>query len=339
MQRLKISLVHGGILSQKCSVVFMKHIEAMLSRPEKAIDEKMKGRLSSLYEKREMENDIKIETTNEFPFPYLYIINFHHNDLPFSYSSVDAYARRIVGFAVEDESITKAATTIHGPGAGLDASEALETMLVALADELHFRGHLGNLEQVLFIEREREIFDRVQERIKYLDSDKGIISIEGNNIFLQPVASARTPVAREKRVEQLSLNSLFIAMPFKAEFDNIYYYGIKKPIEDLGRKCERLDQEQFVGDIIERLKQRISAAELVIADITGNNPNVFYEIGYAEGIKKRVVLISQEKELPFDLRTQRQISYAPEKLRSLETQLKDLLSELLKNSQDTTQAH
>jgi hypothetical protein len=335
MQRLKISLINGGILKQQCSVVFMKHIEGILSRPEKAIDEKMNGELESIYQEREQEDDIKIETKDQFPFPYLHIINFHQGDLPFSYSSVDSYARRIVGFARRDESITKAATTIHGPGAGLDASEALETMLLALADELHSMGQLGELQEVAFVERERAIFDRVQERIKYLASDKGLVSIEGNNIFLKPVASARTPGAREKRVERLTLDSLFIAMPFKGEFDNVYYYGIKKPVEDLGRKCERLDQEKFAGDIIERIKQRIAAAELVIADITGNNPNVFYEIGYAEGIKKKVVLISQEKELPFDLRTQRQISYHPQSLYPLECQLKDLLRELLKSGPDT----
>jgi hypothetical protein len=68
-----------------------------------------------------------------------------------------------------------------------------------------------------------------------------------------------------------------------------------------------------------------------MADITGNNPNVFYEAGYAAGIGKEIVLISQKQEIPFDLRTERQITYDPQDIYSLVNQLGELLSAILAN--------
>ena len=295
----------------------MKHIEGYLSRPEIAADKKMGGQLTALYEQREKEDHIEIDTRDQFPFPSLQIILFHKDDLPFSYSSVVTYIQRIVDIAARDKRLTKVATTVHGPGAGLDASEAMETMLVAIANKLRADDWPTNLEEVIFVEKQKEIFDRLQQRLIYLSKEKGLILIKGDEML---VNSATVPSS-----DHLSLKPFFIAMPYKEDFDNVYYYGIKKPIEDIGRQCERVDQEKFVGDIVERIKTRIKESELIIADITGNNPNVFYEVGYAQGIGKKVVLISQEKEAPFDLRTQRQIIYQPHKIFALETQLKELL--------------
>ena len=133
----------------------------------------------------------------------------------------------------------------------------------------------------------------------------------------------------EQRVNRLALKHLFVAMPFATEFDNAFYFGIKQPVERRLRKCERVDQEVFTGDIVERLKNRISSCDLVIADITGNNPNVLYELGYADGLGKPVIVISQEQETVFDLKTRRQIRYRPLDIRSLAEVLDKELSELL----------
>ncbi len=88
MKNLKISLRHEDVTSTECSILFIKHIEGSLSMPENSIDKKLNGALSSLYQEHEQEDWKLLKCDNNAPFKYIYTINFHGNDLPFSYSSV-----------------------------------------------------------------------------------------------------------------------------------------------------------------------------------------------------------------------------------------------------------
>ena len=121
----------------------------------------------------------------------------------------------------------------------------------------------------------------------------------------------------------------FVAMPFEREFDDIYYFGIKGPVEEHGRKCERIDQDHFTGDIVTRIEQRISACGFFIGDITRQNANVLIEVGYAKALQKPIILLSQDKNTPFDLQTQKQIRYKPHAIFKLASDLNTLLDELL----------
>jgi hypothetical protein len=59
------------------------------------------------------------------------------------------------------------------------------------------------------------------------------------------------------------------------------------------------------GHIIQDILCKIGEAEIIIADLTGRNPNVFYELGIAQMVKnvKQVILLSQDAEsIPFDVR-------------------------------------
>ena len=102
----------------------------------------------------------------------------------------------------------------------------------------------------------------------------------------------------------------FVAMPFSEEMEDVFYYGIQNPVRQLGYVCERVDQEAFTGDILDQVKMRIENAEIVIADLTGSNPNVYLEVGYAWGKGRRTVLVANKKdELKFDVRGQRCLKY------------------------------
>jgi hypothetical protein len=102
----------------------------------------------------------------------------------------------------------------------------------------------------------------------------------------------------------------FVLMPFDSSFEDIYRYGIKQPIERLGVRCERVDEIQYVGGVLEQVFKCIDRARFVVADMTGRNPNVFYEVGYCHAIKKDVILCTQSVEdLPFDLRGYNHIVY------------------------------
>ena len=73
----------------------------------------------------------------------------------------------------------------------------------------------------------------------------------------------------------------FVLMPFEAGFDDIYKLGIQATAKDCGIVAERVDEQSFSETILERIYRQIGSADFIIADMTGRNPNVFYEVGYA----------------------------------------------------------
>jgi hypothetical protein len=92
-------------------------------------------------------------------------------------------------------------------------------------------------------------------------------------------------------------------MPFESEFDDIYQLGIKQSCLDAGAYCERVDEQLFNESILERIFNQISKADIIIADMTNRNPNVFYEVGYAHALGKTTILLTQKAEdIPFDLK-------------------------------------
>jgi nucleoside 2-deoxyribosyltransferase len=103
----------------------------------------------------------------------------------------------------------------------------------------------------------------------------------------------------------------FVLMPFDAAFDDIYKFGIKETAEKLGIRAERVDEQIFHKEnILERIYSQIDAADFIIADLTGRNPNVFYETGYAHAKGKLCLLLtSKADDIPFDLKHHRHIIY------------------------------
>jgi hypothetical protein len=120
-------------------------------------------------------------------------------------------------------------------------------------------------------------------------------------------------------------------MPFADEYADRFHYGIMGAANSAGFLCERADLASFTGDVIAWVKERIGSAALVIADLTGANPNVYLEVGYAWGRGVDTVLIAAEgSELKFDVRTQRCLLFR--NIRHLEELLATELKTLKLNS-------
>jgi len=101
----------------------------------------------------------------------------------------------------------------------------------------------------------------------------------------------------------------FVLMPFKPDFDEIYE-DIKDAVEKSDLECQRADDIFHNNTIIDFIKQKITSSLFCIADLTEKNPNVFYEVGLAHAMDKKVILITQNKEdVPFDLQHIQYIMY------------------------------
>lgn len=118
---------------------------------------------------------------------------------------------------------------------------------------------------------------------------------------------------------------VFVLMPFEESFDDIYNFGIKQTCISLNAYCERVDEQIFHERILDRIYNQIAKADILIADMTGRNANVFYEVGYAHGLGKKVILLTQNSDdIPFDLKHFPHIIYDG-KIKSLQDSLKSRL--------------
>jgi len=102
----------------------------------------------------------------------------------------------------------------------------------------------------------------------------------------------------------------FVLMPFASEFADVYRLGIKEPAAALGIRAERVDEQIFAEGILDRIYRQINLADIVIADMSGQNANVFYEVGFAHAKDKLCLLLTNNAaDIPFDLKHKRHIVY------------------------------
>ena len=95
----------------------------------------------------------------------------------------------------------------------------------------------------------------------------------------------------------------FVLMPFEEAFNDIYQLGIKQACDAAGAYCERVDEQMYEETILHRIYNQIAKADVIIADMTGRNANVFYEVGYAHALGKSTILLTQQADdIPFDLK-------------------------------------
>ncbi|MEO8606823.1 MAG: DUF4062 domain-containing protein [Chloroflexota bacterium] len=108
-------------------------------------------------------------------------------------------------------------------------------------------------------------------------------------------------------------SDIFMIMPFAASFSGIYQDIVKPLVGDLKLTITRGDEFNSTrGVIMEDVWAALNACRFVIAEISGGNDNVFYELGIAHTLNKPAILITQSKtpdEIPFDVRHLRYLQY------------------------------
>jgi hypothetical protein len=108
-----------------------------------------------------------------------------------------------------------------------------------------------------------------------------------------------------------SAKRCFIVMPFgHADLESIYDDILKPMVKVCKLKCQRGDDLFGSNIVMDDIRDSIERADIVIADLTRQSANVFYEVGIAHTIGRPVLLIAQSTEdVPFDLRHHRVLLY------------------------------
>lgn len=108
---------------------------------------------------------------------------------------------------------------------------------------------------------------------------------------------------------------VFVAMPYgrsqNIDFDAVYAEYLKPALETAGFEVFRADEEERAGDIRTDMFQELLLADLVVVDLTLDNPNVWYELGVRHALRAHGVLLVQSERAyqPFDIYTDRKLHY------------------------------
>lgn len=251
----------------------------------------------------------------------------------FNYEEIRDFSRQVLtDAAIKVPGAAHIVFTLHGAGYGLDETEAFESEIAGIIDALENGVFPPALERVSIVEIRPDRVKRLKETLQEL-VPTGFVEVDGEcKISLQSQVvsgqdfvtdSSRSDATKRLRDAGYTTEMkphLFVAMPYAPEMEDFYDYGIHGAARSAGFICERADYSSYTGDVLEWVKDRIRKATMVVADLTGANPNVYLEVGFAWGIgKKTVLLVRNEKELKFDVRGQKCLIY--NRIKDLEEKL------------------
>jgi hypothetical protein len=326
---IDVQLLEADVLTTACDLACFKHAQSFYGADEaavSAITTRTKGSFSDfevpIGEQRVFASHGALAAPRVaiFGTPRLGSLRYHDLRL---------LAGRMLSFAHAQKGVKRIVTTVHGVRAGLDEHEAVLALVGGFIDAFQ-KGVGGEVEEVLVVElnagrvrRMREALELGLERTAGVTTlPSGAFRVERSTAFRQATAMATAGEASTEKPHA------FVAMPFAPEFEDVFHYGIQGPVKASGVLCERVDQAAFDGLIIQRIRERIDSAKVVIADLSTANPNVYLEVGYAWGRGKPTVLLVRDvKELRFDVQAHRCLIYRS--IRELETMLAAELKRLV----------
>ena len=109
------------------------------------------------------------------------------------------------------------------------------------------------------------------------------------------------------------LGHIAVMMPFDKEFEPVYE-AIQSACTSQRFNTLRVDEIDGPRKIMDDVFSTIVQSRLVVSDLTGSNPNVFYETGLAHALDREVIMIVQnDQNVPFDLNHIRYVTYLPNK--------------------------
>ena len=122
---------------------------------------------------------------------------------------------------------------------------------------------------------------------------------------------------------------VYVIMPLLEIWSEAVWNTIRATMLELGYACVRAD-EQRGQNVMEDIRRGLSSAALVIADVTGRNCNVYFELGFADALHRRIILLTQDPaDVVFIAKEYRYILYsAPSQPRALRREMHKLAAEL-----------
>ena len=155
---------------------------------------------------------------------------------------------------------------------------------------------------------------------------------DAQNIYFRDGKSKYTSESTSKKIDffkgiganvegEVDDDLIFVLTPFNEKYAS-QYSVIRGLVTSLGFKCNKGDDSNLSSNILAHITEQIAKSRLVIANISGRNPNVFYELGLAHALGKPVIIVSESlSDIPFDINSSRILAFDDEK--DLEVKLRN----------------
>jgi hypothetical protein len=150
-------------------------------------------------------------------------------------------------------------------------------------------------------------------RMKLSPEAQGELTAISQKYAAYQSAAAKTASIQADAADEIDPTLCFVIMSFSKTpmLKEFYTKAVKPTVEQLGYRCERTDEQQFNGSILEQITRNIRLARFIIADLTEARPNCYYEMGFAHALGKTVIHIAAETtELHFDVKVLNFIVYS-----------------------------
>ncbi|MGB7338344.1 MAG: toll/interleukin-1 receptor domain-containing protein [Phototrophicaceae bacterium] len=225
----------------------------------------------------------------------------------FGYRQVREFANRGLSvLGTETPQAKHIIMTIHGVNTRLrlDQGETMLAQLAGLVDVLQaWQAPIG-LERITIVEFEKGRMQRIRKALQdYFDEvhyAQPAPDVDwGSDLTFERESQVKPPDAGESDIKPYAL-ALF---PEEAELEDIFYYGIERPVHAMGLLCERLNPYISDDDLesISALLDRIKNARLIVCDVTTITPLLYLQLGYAWGANIPTILITRQADPPPEL--------------------------------------
>ncbi len=122
--------------------------------------------------------------------------------------------------------------------------------------------------------------------------------------------NSKSPVSIDDFSVDSTQPDMFVVMEYSDDYNALYEEVIKPIGQNFGYHVVRADEMTSNGMIINDITQQIDKSSVIVAEITPDNPNVYWELGYAHAKNKNVVLLANKnRRLPFDVSGLRVVVY------------------------------
>jgi response regulator RpfG family c-di-GMP phosphodiesterase len=219
-------------------------------------------------------------------------------------------------------------------------SEAIDYSIVDL--QIDYESEYGGINAVNYVKRKYPKSKTIIISANPLDKNaKKLLDFKVDGYIYKIGIVNYITAVKNKLTEfknQAEKKKCFVIMPFsktescdEKEWTEIFNRLIRPAVEKSGNyTCKR--SEALIGNIIEKIFKDLNGADLVIADLTDRNPNVFYELGVRQSICDATILIAQKKkDIPFDLQNQAWVTYnwkTDEDKKKFRVRIKEIISTL-----------
>ncbi|MCA9889735.1 MAG: toll/interleukin-1 receptor domain-containing protein [Anaerolineae bacterium] len=329
---VRFSIVQGDIAAQAADVVVFKYargfhgadryIASLLQKADAPVD------TASLNNRGDVYFGV---TKGALVSPYVMYMSMP-NIFNLKYGEIRQFGEMILGKLTEAYPAAQhVAMTVHGPGIGLDISEAVLAQFGGLLDALQTGQYPPTLQSITIVEKHEVRHAQLLETMTpYLEESAIAQPGAGETGVYDLVLNAGASDGLQEAVASVAdVKPYAVAIvPLGDAYSDIFYYGIQRPTHAYGLLCETFSIDSSQPLEIDALRQQIRQAQVVIADVGQFDHSIALGLGLAWGANRPVILVSDEGHLtPMFTDYQPLLTYS--KIWHLEERLASVLKEVI----------